>query len=76
MSVAHKVLERVAELKGDVISGKHPDHHHAPLRGDPPKKKSDELLLHMLIAIISVTLLIWFTLGLRESGVVALAITP
>ena len=42
--------------------------------GRQSKKKSDELLLHMLIAIVSVTILIWFTLGHRESGVVAFAI--
>jgi len=42
--------------------------------GDTAKHKSDELLYHMLIAIVSVTMLIWFALGRRESGVVALAI--
>ena len=42
--------------------------------GETAKEKSNELLFHMLIAIVSVTMLIWFTLGHRESGVVALAI--
>jgi multidrug efflux pump subunit AcrB len=42
--------------------------------GETAKEKSDELLLHMFIAVFSVTLLIWFVLGRRESGVVALAI--
>jgi multidrug efflux pump subunit AcrB len=42
--------------------------------GATAKEKSDELLLHMLLAILSVTALIWFTLGRRESGVVAVAI--
>jgi multidrug resistance efflux pump len=34
----------------------------------------NELLLHMLIAVVSVSALIGITLGLRESGIVALAI--
>ena len=42
--------------------------------GETAKEKSDELLFHMLLAIISVTILIWLTLGLRESGIVAIAI--
>ncbi len=42
--------------------------------GDTAKEKSNELLYHMMIAILSVTLLIWFTLGHHESGVVAIAI--
>jgi multidrug efflux pump subunit AcrB len=42
--------------------------------GETAAEKSNELLLHMLIAIVSVSVLIWFTLGLRESGIVATAI--
>ncbi|MBW4028026.1 MAG: efflux RND transporter permease subunit [Acidobacteria bacterium] len=42
--------------------------------GDTAKAKSDELLLHLLIATFSVTLLIGVFLGWRESGVVLLAI--
>ncbi len=42
--------------------------------GETAAEKSNELLLHMLIAIISVALLIWVTLGRRESSVVAIAI--
>ncbi len=42
--------------------------------GETAEEKSNELLLHMMIAVISVTLLIWLVLGFRESGVVALAI--
>ena len=71
--VAEKVLARVAELEGLVI----PDNVHMTVTrnyGETSKEKSDELLWHMLIAIVSVTVLIWFTLGRRESGVVAFAI--
>jgi multidrug efflux pump subunit AcrB len=42
--------------------------------GETASEKSNELLLHMLIAVISVTLLIWLILGFREAGVVAVAI--
>ena len=42
--------------------------------GETANEKSDELLFHMLIAVVSVTLLIALTLGWRESGVVAVAI--
>lgn len=42
--------------------------------GETATDKSNELLQHMAIAIIAVTLLVAITLGLRESGVVLLAI--
>jgi multidrug efflux pump subunit AcrB len=42
--------------------------------GETAAEKSNELLLHMMIAVISVALLIWLILGFRESGVVAVAI--
>ncbi len=73
ISVAKKVLARVEDIRGTII----PDNIHVSITrhyGETAKEKSDELLLHMLIAIVSVTILIWFTLGFRESGVVALAI--
>jgi multidrug efflux pump subunit AcrB len=42
--------------------------------GQTAAEKSNELLFHMAIAVASVTLLIWLTLGFRESGIVAVAI--
>ncbi len=42
--------------------------------GESAKDKSDELLKHLLIATLSVTLLIALALGWRESGVVLLAV--
>jgi multidrug efflux pump subunit AcrB len=42
--------------------------------GETASEKSNELLLHMMIAIVSVAALIWLTLGMRESGIVATAI--
>ncbi len=73
ISVAEKVLERVANAKERII----PDNVHLTITrhyGETAKEKSNELLFHMLIAVISVTILIWFTLGHRESLVVAFAI--
>jgi multidrug efflux pump subunit AcrB len=73
ISVAKKVLTRVAKARGTVI----PDNIHMTITrhyGETAKEKSDELLFHMLIAVVSVTILIWFALGRRESGVVAFAI--
>jgi multidrug efflux pump subunit AcrB len=42
--------------------------------GETAAEKSNELLLHMMIAVLSVTILIWLILGFRESCVVAVAI--
>ncbi|MEI6667650.1 MAG: efflux RND transporter permease subunit [Acidobacteriota bacterium] len=42
--------------------------------GETAANKSNELLWHMLIAVASVGLLIWLTLGLREAAVVLVAI--
>ncbi|MBI4559552.1 MAG: efflux RND transporter permease subunit [Candidatus Hydrogenedentes bacterium] len=71
--VADHVLEKVEESQGiavpsDVQMGVTRNY------GETAKEKSDELLYHMGLAILSVTLLIALTLGLRESGTVALAI--
>ncbi len=73
IAVAEKILKHVEESRGVII----PDNIHTTITrhyGATAKEKSDELLLHMFIAVFSVTLLIWFTLGFRESCVVALAI--
>ncbi|HUR80914.1 MAG TPA: efflux RND transporter permease subunit [Thermoanaerobaculia bacterium] len=42
--------------------------------GETAAEKSNELLLHMVLAILSVSILIALTLGWRESGIVATAI--
>jgi multidrug efflux pump subunit AcrB len=73
ISVSRSVIRRLNEAKGDII----PENITVAVTrnyGETAKEKSDELLIHMLIAVISVSVLIWFTLGHRESGVVALAI--
>jgi multidrug efflux pump subunit AcrB/nucleotide-binding universal stress UspA family protein len=42
--------------------------------GETAAHKSNELLWHMFLAILSVSILIWLTLGRREAAVVAVAI--
>lgn len=73
ITVAENILHRVDKYRGTLI----PDNIKMTVTrhyGETAKEKSDELLLHMFIAVFSVTILIWLTLGRRESGVVALAI--
>ena len=71
--VADNVLRRIEPLKGSVIPG---DVTVAITRnyGDTAAEKSNELLWHMLIAVVSVCVLIAITLGLRESLIVFIAI--
>lgn len=73
IDITDKVLEKVESLNGTSIP--------ADIRvtrtrnyGETAADKSNELLFHMLIAIASVSLLIMLVLGLRESGIVAIAI--
>ena len=73
IAVADRVLRRVEESQGLIV----PDTIHVTVTrnyGETAEEKSNELLFHMAIAIFSVTLLIGFTLGRREAGVVAVAI--
>ena len=73
IAVADDVLRKVGLLKGTLIPA---DVTVDVTRnyGETAAEKSNELLFHMGIAIFSVTLLIWLTLGWRESGIVAVAI--
>ncbi len=72
-TLAHTILEKVDHLKGTMIPAG-VDVTITRDYGETAAEKSNELLLHMLIAIISVSVLIGLTLGRRESGVVAVAI--
>jgi multidrug efflux pump subunit AcrB len=73
IQIADRVIEKVNLVKGTMIPG---DVDVTVTRnyGETAKEKSNELLLHMMIAIVSVSILIMLTLGLRESGIVAIAI--
>lgn len=71
--IANDVLRKVDALRGDTLPR---DLNITVTRnyGETAKDKSDELLKHLFIATLSVTLLIALALGWRESGVVLLAI--
>jgi multidrug efflux pump subunit AcrB len=71
--IAENVLAKVQGLRGWTLPN---DLNVSVTRnyGETAKDKSDELLKHLLIATLSVTLLIALALGWRESGVVLLAI--
>ncbi|MGB6827286.1 MAG: efflux RND transporter permease subunit [Terracidiphilus sp.] len=71
--IANAVLKHIDEMKGVAIPT---DVNVTTTRnyGETAKAKSDELLEHLLLATLSVTLLVALFLGWRESGVVLLAI--
>ena len=71
--VADAVLAEIARLKGTVIPA---DVEVTVTRnyGETSAEKSNELLMHMAIAVVSVSLLVLVMLGWRESLVVAIAI--
>ena len=71
--VAHRVLAKLDTLKGSLVPS---DVHLTVTRdyGETAAEKSNELLWHMLLAVISVSLLIWLVLGRREAAVVLIAI--
>jgi multidrug efflux pump subunit AcrB len=71
--ISNAVLKRVHKMQGVTIPN---DVTVTTTRnyGETAKDKSDELLEHLLLATLSVTLLVALFLGWRESGVVLLAI--
>jgi multidrug efflux pump subunit AcrB len=71
--IAERALEKIGHLKGGVIpSGV--EITTTRNYGETAKEKSDELLKHMFLAAISVTILIALALGWRESIIVAVAV--
>jgi multidrug efflux pump subunit AcrB len=71
--IADAVLQKVNSLRGELLPA---DLNVTVTRnyGETAKDKSNELLEHLFIATLSVTLLIALALGWREAGVVLLAI--
>lgn len=71
--VADEVLERVESLKGKIIPG---DIQVTVTRnyGETAREKNNELLFHMFLAAISVTILIAVFMGWRAGAVAAIAI--
>jgi multidrug efflux pump subunit AcrB len=71
--VTHAVLERVDAAKGRLL----PSAVKLDITrdyGETAGEKARELILHLLIATISVTVLIWIFLGWREAAVVLVAV--
>ena len=73
ISVARAVIAQVERLKGRAIPA---DVAVTVTRnyGASAAEKANELLLHMAVAVVAVSLLVLFMLGWRESAVVAIAI--
>ena len=71
--ISERVLDKIDSLRGYALPN---DLNITVTRnyGETAKDKSDELLKHLLIATLSVTLLVALALGWRESGVVLLAV--
>ncbi len=71
--VCEQVLNKIAGLKGYIIPN---DLKVTVTRdyGETATDKSNELLFHMLIAVFSVAVLIWFALGFREALIVLISI--
>jgi multidrug efflux pump subunit AcrB len=71
--ISTRLLDKVNALRGHMLPN---DLNVTVTRnyGETAKDKSDELLKHLLIATLSVTLLVALALGWRESGVVLLAV--
>jgi multidrug efflux pump subunit AcrB len=73
IDVTHRVIAKLDTLKGTIVPS---DVQLTVTRdyGETAAEKSNELLWHMLLAVLSVSLLIWLVLGRREAAVVLIAI--
>jgi multidrug efflux pump subunit AcrB len=73
IEIAHRVERKLETLRGTLLPA---DVQLTVTRnyGETAAEKSNELLFHMLLAVLSVSALIWLALGRRESAVVLIAI--
>jgi multidrug efflux pump subunit AcrB len=73
ITVAHAIERKIDTLRGSVIPS---DVELTVTRhyGETSSEKSNELLWHMFLAVVSVSALIWIALGRREAVVVLVAI--
>ncbi|MBD2210540.1 efflux RND transporter permease subunit [Nostoc linckia FACHB-104] len=73
IQVSHHVLHKLKEIQHNYI----PNYVQLTVTrdyGETAAERSNELLVHMGIAVISVTVLMWFALGTKEAMVVAVSI--
>jgi len=71
--IAEQVIERLSQLKGVMI----PEHVKATITrnyGQTADDKASKLIQKLVFATLSVVLLVWFALGLREAVVVGAAV--
>ncbi|OGM08020.1 MAG: multidrug transporter AcrB [Candidatus Wallbacteria bacterium GWC2_49_35] len=71
--IAEEVLDKLEKIRGTLLS-KDVEVTVTRNYGETASEKSNELLYHMALATISVTILIWMFLGFKASAVVAIAI--
>jgi multidrug efflux pump subunit AcrB len=73
IDIAHRVTQKLETLRGTLVPA---DVHLTITRdyGETAAEKSNELLWHMFLAVVSVSALIWLVLGRREAAVVLIAI--
>ncbi|HYM12325.1 MAG TPA: efflux RND transporter permease subunit, partial [Bryobacterales bacterium] len=73
IAVADRVLARIDKVRGELLPA---DVQLSVTRnyGETAAEKSNELLFHMLIAVVSVSVLVWLALGFREAWIVFTAI--
>jgi len=73
IQVSHHVLHKLDQIKRNYI----PNNVNLTVTrdyGETAAERSNELLFHMLIAVGSVTLLMWFVMGRKEAMIVAVSI--
>jgi multidrug efflux pump subunit AcrB len=71
--IAEEVLDKLEKIRGTLLS-KDVEVTVTRNYGETASEKSNELLYHMALATVSVTILIWMFLGFKASAVVAIAI--
>jgi multidrug efflux pump subunit AcrB len=73
IDVTHRIESKLETVRGILVPG---DVEVTVTRnyGETAAEKSNELLFHMFLAVISVSILIWLVLGRREAAVVLIAI--
>jgi multidrug efflux pump subunit AcrB len=73
IAISHEVLHKLDKIKVNYL----PQYVHLSVTrdyGETAAERSNELLGHMALAVVSVVVLMWFTLGKKEAMVVAVSI--
>jgi multidrug efflux pump subunit AcrB len=72
-TLSHQILDRVADAEGRIVPAD-VDIEVTRDYGETAAEKANELIFHLAIATVSVTLLIWLFLGWREAVIVLVAV--